>query len=180
MNIRGFSGGVVIECEGGYVTVPSLAKACAFSKDGTLIKDFTQSKSEAAGQVSLSANTGPHHFNWINAVRDHNRKNMHAEILEGHLSAGLIHTGNISYRLGTPQAPEEIREKLKDNKLMADAYARMAMHLAANDVDLAKTEAQLGVPLKFDPKHERFVDNDEANKMLTRPYRSPFVVPEKI
>lgn len=32
--------------------------------------------------------------------------------------------------------------------------------------------------LEFDPKTERFVSDEEANAMLTRDYRKPFVVPE--
>ena len=40
--------------------------------------------------------------------------------------------------------------------------------------------ATLGAVLKMDPKSERFIDNPEANQMLTREYRQPFVVPEKV
>jgi hypothetical protein len=32
----------------------------------------------------------------------------------------------------------------------------------------------------MDPKKERFFDNADANRMLTREYRKPFVVPEKV
>ena len=32
----------------------------------------------------------------------------------------------------------------------------------------------------MDPKSERFLGNDAANEMLTRPYRKPYVVPEKV
>jgi hypothetical protein len=33
--------------------------------------------------------------------------------------------------------------------------------------------------LEFDPKSERFVD-EEANQMVSRAYRKPFVVPDKV
>jgi hypothetical protein len=36
----------------------------------------------------------------------------------------------------------------------------------------------LGPPLKFDPKAERFIDNDDANALVKDKYREPFVVPE--
>ena len=39
---------------------------------------------------------------------------------------------------------------------------------------------QLGIPLKFDPKKEKFIGNAEADRLLTRPYRAPFIVPEKV
>jgi hypothetical protein len=32
--------------------------------------------------------------------------------------------------------------------------------------------------LDFDPEHQRFVDCDEANQMLKKPYRSPFTLPQ--
>jgi hypothetical protein len=47
-------------------------------------------------------------------------------------------------------------------------------------VDLDATLLGLGVPLTMDPKSERFLGNDAANAMLTRPYRKPYVVPEKV
>jgi len=39
---------------------------------------------------------------------------------------------------------------------------------------------QLGMPLKFDPATERFVDNAQANELVTRNYRAPFVVPAEV
>ena len=35
----------------------------------------------------------------------------------------------------------------------------------------------LGVALTLDPKTEKFVNNSQADAMLTREYRAPFVVP---
>jgi hypothetical protein len=56
----------------------------------------------------------------------------------------------------------------------------MAEHLAANQVDLRKTPATLGVTLTVDGKAERFTGPDAAaaNAMLKRNYRAPFVVPQ--
>ena len=56
----------------------------------------------------------------------------------------------------------------------------MTEHLKANDVDLDATKASLGVALTMDPKTERFIGNDAANAMLTRDYRAPYIVPEKV
>jgi hypothetical protein len=47
-------------------------------------------------------------------------------------------------------------------------------------VDLLKTPATLGVMLTMDPRSERFLGNRNANQLLTRDYRPPFVVPEKV
>jgi len=47
-------------------------------------------------------------------------------------------------------------------------------------VDLKKTPATLGEVLKVDVKREKFIGNGAASQMLTRDYRKPFVVPEKV
>lgn len=39
---------------------------------------------------------------------------------------------------------------------------------------------RVGEPLRFDPHSERFVDNEIANGLLTRRYRAPYIVPEKV
>ncbi len=79
---------------------------------------------------------GDHFANFIKAVRSRKTSDLDGPVETAHLSAGLAHLGNISYRLGRT--------------------------------------------LEFDPKTERFPHDEEANKMLTRNYRAPFVVPEKV
>jgi hypothetical protein len=41
-----------------------------------------------------------HYQNFIDCVRSRNAQGLHAPILEGHLSATLVHLANASYRLG--------------------------------------------------------------------------------
>ena len=52
--------------------------------------------------------------------------------------------------------------------------------LAANDVDLKKATLTLRPELEMNPKSERFTNNEAANKLVTREYRKPYVVPEKV
>jgi hypothetical protein len=184
-NYRGAGVGNVIDCENGSVVVPSYTEAIVYDKEGKEITRFNGRSRKAATEDTknpsgLSADSGGHHGNWIAAIRSGNRNELHAEILEGHLSAGLVHTGNISYRLGATKLPSEIKEALQDNKSLAEGYDRMAGHLEANGVDLTKDELQLGLPLKFDPRQERFTGNAQANALVSRLYRPPFVVPEKV
>lgn len=47
-------------------------------------------------------------------------------------------------------------------------------------VHLANISYRLGRSLDFDPVKQKFINDDEANKMLRRQYRKPFVVPEKV
>ena len=39
---------------------------------------------------------------------------------------------------------------------------------------------RVGGELEFDPKTERFTSSDEANKLLRRDYREPYVVPDEV
>ncbi len=79
---------------------------------------------------------GDHKRNFIEAVRAHDKKILHAPPEEAHPSSALCHLANISYRLKRD--------------------------------------------LVFDPKAETVVGDEEANKMLTRNYRAPFVVPDAV
>ena len=139
-------------------------------KDGQEIKRF-----------KANSDHGADHFaNFIAAVRSRNHADLKADILEGHLSSALCHTGNISYRLGSTGAPEEIRQAVKAQPGMAEALGRMEEHLAANQVDLNKTPATLGVLLNMEPDKERFIGSQAADSLLTRDYRHPYVVPQKV
>jgi predicted dehydrogenase len=165
-NYRGASIGVVVGCEGGWMVIPDYTSAKILDKQGNEIKRFEGSSS--------------HYANFIEAVRSRKSSDLHADILEGHISSALCHTGNISYRLGQQHPPEEIREMIKSDHDLSESVGRMEEHLAANKVDPHKTPARLGVALKVDVKAERFLGNREANHLLTREYRKPFFVPEKV
>src|SRR6266704_1891561 len=158
--------GIVTDCEGGSMVIPSYSNANILDKDGKQLKGYGGGSS--------------HFANFIDAVRSRKHTDLKADILEGHLSSALCHTANVSYRLGQPHSPEEIRDAIKGNKDLAEMLGRMEEHLGANNVDLHKSPATLGKLLNMDPKTERFLDNPEANKLLTREYRAPFVVPEKV
>ncbi len=158
--------GCIIHCEGGYVVVPSYSEAIAYDKDGKELKRWKGSED--------------HFANFIAAMKSRKHTDLHADILEGHLSSALCHTGNISYQLGREKSPEEIEAAIRSNHDLTEAAGRMKEHLDANKVDLNTTKATLGMPLTMDGKSERFTNSEDANKLLTRPYREPFVVPEKV
>ena len=60
--------------------------AVDFDKQGQIIEKFQ--------------GDGDHFANFIGAVRSRKIEDLHADILDGHLSSALCHLGNISYRLG--------------------------------------------------------------------------------
>ncbi len=53
-------------------------------------------------------------------------------------------------------------------------------HHSAALVHLANISYRLGRSLKFDPRLERIVGDEEASRMLRREYRSPFTVPDRV
>jgi hypothetical protein len=163
---RGGSIAVIVECEGGYVLVPDYNKAIVLDNSGKEMKRFEGASS--------------HHSNFIDAVRSRKIGDLNADILQGHLSSALCHTGNISYRLGKQSSPERIREQIKAGKNGLESFERFSEHLAANGVDLHSNRATIGPVLTMNPATERFAGNSAANALLRREYRSPFIVPEKV
>ena len=159
---RGAKIGVLVQCEGGHALVNGSSVAI-FDKDGKQIQKFSGSED--------------HFENFIKAVRSRRREDLNADILEGHLSSALCHTGNISYRLGKRMEPQQIAAQIKDNHVLSESYGRMLEHLAANNVDVSGKALTLGPMLQMDPAGETFKGNKEADRLLTRPYRKPYVVP---
>jgi predicted dehydrogenase len=153
--------GNVVHCKEGYV-----ANYGAFDLSGKKITMDVKDDGRATN----------HFRNFIEAVKAAKPEMLNADVLEGHLSASLCHLANISYRLG------ELRPITKDDPFTSEegneTFNRTRKHLADNGVDLAKTQVHVGRTLSFDPAKEKFVNDPEADKLLTREYRKPFVVPE--
>ena len=157
-----FGAGWIIHGTDGFIAESSL-----FDPQGKLVKTFDQPSEN-------------HFANFINAVRLRRREVLNADILEGHQSSALCHLGNISHRIGQTASPHGILKQLEGYQLhddVAKTCARMVDHLKDNNVDLNRAKLRLGPLLQIDAQTETFVDNQEANSLLARQYRAPFVVP---
>lgn len=162
---KGAGVGNIIHCEEGYVVFPSYGSATAYTNGGEKIKSF---------------GGGSDHFsNFVKAVRSRKVSDLNADIEDGHLSSALCHLGNISYRLGDEVGFGQ-RSALKGNEAAGETFERMVKHLKDNKISLEETKYRMGQSLTLNPKEETFVDNSEANTMLTREYRKGFEVPAKI
>jgi len=161
--------GVVVECEGGEVRIPNYSTAIVLDRDGKEIRRFKGPNKHAA--------------DFIAAMRSRKVGDLAADIREGHISSALCHTGNISYRVGRGMDRDAVKQSFGSGP-GRDATERMLTHLEKNEVDVAASLVTVGPMLNFDPESERFVGNaegeDVANRLLTREYREPFVVPENV
>ncbi|HPI72435.1 MAG TPA: gfo/Idh/MocA family oxidoreductase, partial [bacterium] len=54
------------------------------------------------------------------------------------------------------------------------------VHLSSALAHLGNISYRLGRTLKFDPEKEKFIGDKDANKMLKRKYRKPYVIPDKV
>jgi predicted dehydrogenase len=138
----------------------------AFDAEGKAVKTFRGSAS--------------HFANFISAVQNRKQSDLHCPILEGHLSSAMCHLANISYRTGKPH-PFAARAAMLGYPIdFAEAFGRFEQHLADSALKLQESSYQFGPRLGFDPAAEKFPANPQANALLRREYRQPFVLPEEI
>jgi hypothetical protein len=150
----------------GFLVCPSYTNAVAYTNDGEVIQQF---------------GGGDDHFaNFIKAVRSRKVEDLNADILEGHLSSALCHLGNISYRLGDEQPFGQQPKAFAKDKDAGATFERMEKHLKDNKIELSGIRCRVGRPLHLDVSKESFLNDREANAMLTREYRKGFEVPAKV
>jgi len=101
------------------------------SKGYLAISDYDSYKSfvgdnQEAGPAKHAPVKNEHFVNFIECMRSRNADNLHAPILEGHLSATLVHLANASYRLGRTlnfdPATESVVNDAEAAKLLKGTY----------------------------------------------------------
>ncbi len=112
-----------VQCEGGYVM---LRGGAVFDNQGKKIEQFPGG--------------GNHFENFIHAVRSGKREDLHAEVLEGHLSTAVCHAGNVSYRLGKKATAEEAHKQIGDLPHFQKMFDDYLKHLKAHEIDRERVD----------------------------------------
>jgi predicted dehydrogenase len=169
---RGKDHGMMIECEGGYYAGDASGGA-VFDRKGQKIKGIAEGSSPEYPD-------GVHLANFLSAVRSRRADDLHADVLQGHVSTACCHLANISYRLGKGSSPGAILDTIRGDAELSETFQRYRDYLKLNGVDLAASPAVLGPWVTFDGQGERFTGEfaDEANALCRRDGRAPYVVPE--
>ena len=76
----------------------------------------------------------------------------------------------------------EIDSSFTENGAASETFSRLQQHLMDNALVPDQTSFTLGSVLSFDSKTKQFIGSNaaEANALMTRPIREPFVIPEKV
>lgn len=167
---RGTDVGVVVQCEGGYVTIGS--------NGGAVVYDNEKKKIESFAKNTL----GQHRANFVKAVK--NRKVVNGLVEECHYSSALCHLANVSYLVGAEKSNKELAEAIKSDANTKDSFARMLDHLKANDVNPDSTMTVVGPLLNIDGKSEMFTGSNATlvkaannNPLRKREGRGEFKIP---
>ncbi|UCC98577.1 MAG: Gfo/Idh/MocA family oxidoreductase [Phycisphaerales bacterium] len=138
-------------------------------------------KAEDLADVDVEMGPGDHFENFIYSVRSRKVDDLNADIAKGHLSSACCHLGNLSYRLGEQVAGTIRPDVLDKHEEISKSWDTIKQTVKGTiGYDVSENTYQLGPMLKFNPRTEKFVRNRAANRLLTRPERRPFVVPENV
>ena len=165
-DLQGAKVGNIFYGSDGYLVCPSYDSGVVFSPKGEKLETFKGG--------------GDHYGNFVASVRSRKHTDLNADIVEGHLSSALCHLGNISYRLGSLVPFSTKAKAFGDDKETLESFRRMQEHLHDNKVPIEDGQYRLGRPLAINQKTESFVNDKDADAMLTRVYRKGFEVPAKL
>jgi hypothetical protein len=159
--------GYIAYCEGGRLE-GQRGSAVAFDKQGKEIKKF-----------SGSGGNDLHQQNFIDAVRRRDSKLLMSSAEVGLYSTAWCHLANIACLVGDSLPADQLGQMKTGDNEAQELLGDFEKTLAANKVS-AQEQFRISPTFEFDPASEQFVGahSDEANKLLTRQFRAPFVVPE--
>ena len=160
--------GYVVYCEGGRFE-GQRGRATAFDTAGKVIRQFK-------GNTGM----GIHQQNFIDAVRSRKSESLNTEVQVGHHSTGWCNLANIAYQTGGPFNQAAADAVQGDHGVWGSLLEEMKQHLSSHGLGLDDKAIKLSPMLHLDVESEQFVGDhaEQANQLLKREYRAPFVVPE--
>jgi predicted dehydrogenase len=171
---------------GGKSKLPNRVENEYYTTEGVIRESMFYPRGSSAGEpiadVEARVTPGGAFGSFVHAVRSRKPQDINANAEVAHYSAALCHLANISYRLGQPAPYDKAGGAIGDNKQVVEAFENLRDNLRAIDVKLDETIYRVGPKLTFDAARERFTGerSADANAMLSRAYRQPFVVPQQV
>ena len=158
-----------------YTTEGMITRGKFYPKNGGAAEPI---KVENAPQVAKGGAFGA----FINAMRSRKPEDNNCDAETAHYSAAAIHVANASYRLGKPGTYDQARGAIGDNKEVVASLEMINENCKGTGVPMNSMTYTIGPVLTFDPATEKFTGEyaEAANKLITRDYRKPFVVPEQV
>jgi hypothetical protein len=135
--LRGIREGFILECEGGSF-VGLRGGGWIHDAEGKRVRQF------------VGDGGSGHLANFLAAVRSRRTADLNAPATEGHASSSYCHLGNLSWRLGRGASLASCRDAVRGHPHAAETLDRLQQHLAANDVDLKRSQFVLGPGLEVD------------------------------
>jgi len=172
-HIKNSRQGNIVYCEGGYLTM-GRGGATVYSKEGKRIKTWQSDAGKG------------HTSNFIEAVRNQNRKLLNCPLEIGVKAGELFHQANLSHRSGFPASPKEIESLFAGTEVGEAAWSTLQSNFQLNGIDLEKDPLTLGSWMSLEKKGTRLNVHDSDSELVAqslfapRNYRRPFVVSEKV
>jgi predicted dehydrogenase len=185
-----------------YDGIPLIFQSCNFSREGWHKREtawfitedgriegenfiaHSGERTRITGVDIIERQPGGIFRNFIDCVRNNTPDKLNAPISEGQYSAAMCHLGNASYRAGESASLAKCREAVGDNAIMQqvmDETLDNVKNVLGDSIDLAKDIPwTLGKNLSINNDTEVFDGDAEATALLTRPERTPFVIPKEV
>ena len=124
-----------------------------------------------------------HMQNFVDAVRNSDPDSLRSQLESAFYSSSMSHLANISVQVGQSATDSDLVQNIGSDLLTAECFDRFSAQLKHWDVDTEQTSWTLGPQLSFDPRTENFISGQnvsQANSLVRREYREPYVVPELV
>lgn len=162
--------GIIVTCENGEFR-GGRGGGSVYDLDGAKLKSFEGDRGAT------------HMQNYVDALRAGDASLLRSPLESAFYSSSMSHLANISVRTGTQTAPEEVTVRFQGNEVISEVFDRFSAQINELGADYKKNAWHLGSELQFDSETEQFTGGEtmsDANGLIRRHDRKPFVIPESV